>query len=64
VTQFGQSSSGLNARTSDVISVAKAQLRTLQGEIRAALPLYTDTASRAHLMDVSDRITAALDPTK
>jgi hypothetical protein len=49
-------------RNSDVISVSKAQLRQLQSEIRAALPLYKDAASRAHLQDVSDRITQALDP--
>ena len=64
VVQFGQAAPSLNTRNSDVISAAKAQLRSLQSEIRAALPLYTDAASRAHLMDVSDRITAALDPTK
>ena len=64
VVQFGQAAPGLNPRNSDVISVAKAQLRALQSEIRTALPLYTDAATRAHLMDVSDRITAALDPTK
>jgi hypothetical protein len=64
VVQFGQAAPSINTRNSDVISVAKAQLRALQSEIRAALPSYTDAASRAHLMDVSDRITGALDPTK
>jgi hypothetical protein len=49
-------------RNSDVISASKAQLRMLQAEIRASLALYKDGASRAHLQDVSDRITAALDP--
>jgi hypothetical protein len=52
------------SRTNDVISVAKAQLRSLQSQIKAALPAYTDFSSRAHLMDVNDRITAALDVTK
>ncbi len=47
----------------DAMSVAKAQLRMLQANIKSALPYYKDAASRAHLMDVNDRITAALDPT-
>lgn len=52
------------SRTNDAISIAKMQLRSLQSEIRAALPSYKDAASRAHLMDVNDRITTALDPKK
>jgi len=51
-------------RTTDAISLAKAQLRSLQADIRAALPTYKDAASRAHLQDVNDRITMALDPTR
>jgi hypothetical protein len=60
---FGISSPNYS-KTTDAISIVKSQLRTLQSEIRAALPTYKDAASRAHLQDVSDRITAALDPTK
>lgn len=52
------------SKTTDAISIAKAQLRTLQSEIRAALPAYKDAASRAHLQDVNDRITEILNPTK
>jgi hypothetical protein len=52
------------ARNSDAISIAKAQLRTLQSEIRAAIPLVKDAVSKAHLQDVNDRITNALDPKK
>ena len=52
------------SKTTDAMSIVKAQLRSLQSEIRAALPAYKDAASRAHLQDVNDRITAALDPTK
>jgi phage tail tape-measure protein len=51
-------------RTTDAVSLAKAQLRSLQADIRAALPIYKDAASRAHLQDVNDRITMALDPTR
>ena len=55
-------SSGNYSKTTDAVSIVKAQLRTLQSEIRAALPAYKDVASRAHLQDVIDRITIALDP--
>jgi len=60
---FGISSPSYS-KTTDAISIVKSQLRALQGEIRAAIPTYKDAISRAHLQDVSDRITAALDPTK
>jgi len=50
------------SKTTDAISIVKAQLRSLQSEIRAALPAYKDTNSRAHLQDVNDRITEVLDP--
>jgi hypothetical protein len=59
---FGASATSSVSSNNDVISLAKLQLRTLQSDIRAALPAYKDVTSRAHLMDVSDRITAALDP--
>ncbi|MGV3528557.1 MAG: zinc-dependent metalloprotease [Flavisolibacter sp.] len=57
---FGASSN--YSKTTDAMSIAKAQLRTLQAEIRAALPLYKDVASKAHLQDINDRITQALNP--
>ncbi|MDB5208992.1 MAG: zinc-dependent metalloprotease [Flavisolibacter sp.] len=60
---FGISSSNYS-KTTDAISIVKAQLRTLQAEIRAAMPSYKDATSKAHLMDVSDRITEALDVKK
>jgi hypothetical protein len=50
------------SKTTDAISIVKAELRTLQSEIRAALPAYKDSASRAHLQDVNERITQVLDP--
>lgn len=52
----------INPKTTDAISVAKAQLRSLSGEIKAALPLYKNAESRAHLQDVLDRINEALNP--
>jgi hypothetical protein len=50
------------SRTTDAMSIAKAQLRSLQADIRAAVPAYKDAASRTHLQDVNDRITQVLDP--
>ncbi len=61
--QFGIVSASYS-KTTDAISIVKMQLRTLQAEIRAALPTYKDAISKAHLMDVNDRITEALDPKK
>ncbi|MDQ6609669.1 MAG: zinc-dependent metalloprotease [Bacteroidota bacterium] len=63
LAQFGVVSANYS-KTTDAMSIVKMQLRTLQSEIRAALPAYKDAASRAHLQDVSDRITQALDPNK
>jgi len=54
----------INPRTTDAISIAKAQLRSLQSEIRTALPVYKDASSRAHLQDVLDRINESLNPRK
>ena len=54
-------SQGLN-KTSDAISIARAELRSLQAEIKTALIVYTDAASRNHLLDLNDRITLALNP--
>lgn len=62
LTPVGFSSVAPTSKTSDAISVSKAQLRTLAAEIRAALPTYKDAASRAHLQDVLDRISNTLDP--
>lgn len=46
--------------TSDLLSVAKAQARTLLAEIKAAQPLVTDNATKMHLADLADRIERAL----
>lgn len=60
---FGITSANYS-KTTDAISVVKMQLRSLQTEIRAALPTYKEASSKAHLMDVNDRITEALDTKK
>lgn len=56
VISFGPSIS----KNSDAISFARGTLRTLQSDIRTALPSYTDTASRYHLQDLLDRISDGL----
>jgi hypothetical protein len=50
------------SKTSDAVSIARAQLRSLLNQIKAALPGYTDAATRNHLLDVSERINNALNP--
>jgi hypothetical protein len=60
VFTFGQMATFTSS--TDASSLARAQLKTLQTEIKAALPAYRDANSRAHLQDVSDRITRALEP--
>ncbi len=48
--------------TSDVISIAKGQLRTLSVEIRNATSGYGNAASKNHLLDLQDRIKQSLNP--
>ncbi len=50
------------SKNSDAISIARAELRILLSQVKAALPSYTDAATRNHLLDVSERIDAALHP--
>lgn len=61
--RFGSAPSPVaDPRKSDVISLARAHLNALRGEIAGALPAITDKMSRYHLQDVSMRISQALDP--
>jgi len=64
LTPIGFSAPTMSSKTSDAMSIAKAQLRSVAADIRTALPNYRDANSRAHLQDVLDRITQALDPQK
>jgi hypothetical protein len=48
--------------TSDALSIAKAQLRTLQASMNAAIPATTDIATKNHYLDLQDRIKNALNP--
>lgn len=54
------STGGSGAANSDLVSVAKFQLKSLQSEIRTALPTVTDMSSKVHLQDLQDRIEKAL----
>lgn len=49
-----------NIKSSDLNSIAKAELAKLRAKIKAALPLMRDTSTRAHLKDMADRIETAL----
>jgi len=51
-----------NAKYSDVISVAKAELRTINALVKSSLPSQKDSLSSYHLQDISDRIEEALHP--
>jgi hypothetical protein len=48
-------------RKTDIVSVAKAQLRIIKDDIKRVLPAYTDNMSRYHLLDISERIEKAMD---
>ena len=52
--------SGLSASQSDVLSVVKGQLNELDKSIKAAGASQSDSLSKYHLLDLSDRIEAAL----
>ncbi|BAV05132.1 hypothetical protein FLA_1139 [Filimonas lacunae] len=52
------------AAITDVNAILKGQARLLLSEVKAAIPATTDAASRLHLQDVADRLTAALDTKK
>ncbi|MDI3322430.1 zinc-dependent metalloprotease [Pinibacter soli] len=51
-------------KSSDVTSLAKAHARTLAAEIRAAVATAPDAVTKAHLQDIADKLTTALDPKK
>ena len=54
-----QMGGGVSA-TSDALSIVKAQLKTLQAELKAALPTVTDASTKMHLSDLIDRIDRAM----
>ncbi|MEJ6982376.1 zinc-dependent metalloprotease [Pedobacter sp. P351] len=58
----GVSSTSRSLMQSDVVSVAKAELRNINAMINSALPNQSDSLSNYHLLDLSDRIKEALNP--
>ena len=48
------------SKTNDAMSLLKGHIKSLQAEIRAALPAVQDNVTRLHLQDVNDRLTKAL----
>ncbi len=57
----GGGSAGLSASQSDVMSVVKGQLRELQSSLKSAAAGQSDTLSKYHLEDLSDRIQKAME---
>ena len=51
----------VNVKNTDAYSILKGTLRTLRNDIKLALPLTTDTMTKLHLQDLSDRITDTLE---
>jgi len=47
-------------KTSDAVSVVKAHVKKLVREIKAAIPLATDTDTRIHLEDIYERLDKVL----
>lgn len=54
----------VNISNTDVTSVARGELKSLQSEINAAIPGMSDKMSKYHLQDMSDRIKEAFTPGK
>ena len=52
----------VNIKNTDVYSIVRAELKSLQAEITAAGNINTDKVSKYHLQDLADRIKKGLDP--
>lgn len=61
---IGSPAAMTDTKKSDIISVLKANLRSLRAEIKTAYPSITDKMTQYHLQDVADRIDRILDPNK
>lgn len=53
---------GTTPPSDEVRALLRGELRTLDAEIKKALPLVTDEVSRRHLLDARDQIAQTLDP--
>jgi len=54
----------INASQSDIRPIVRGELKTLQGQVRAAIPRTSDRVSKLHLEDTLERINLILDPKK
>lgn len=61
---IGSPAAMTDTKKSDVISVLKATLRSLQAEVKAAIPATADRMTKYHLQDVNERIEKILNPVK
>jgi hypothetical protein len=59
---YGFSTRIVDLSTTDLPSITRGQLESLQAEIKAALPRFTDKLSKYHFKDVLERIDSALNP--
>lgn len=64
IFSIGSPAAMTDTKKSDIISLLKANLRSLRSEIRTAFPGITDKMTQYHLQDVADRIDRILDPGK
>ncbi|MFT6827282.1 MAG: hypothetical protein ACJAZV_000563, partial [Roseivirga sp.] len=53
---------GIDASQSDIRPVVRAELKTLQSRIQAAIPRTSDRMSKIHLEDALERVKMLLDP--
>ncbi|MFT3933104.1 MAG: zinc-dependent metalloprotease [Chitinophagaceae bacterium] len=53
---------GGDVRKTDIVSIAKASLRSIKSSINAAIPTASDKMTRYHLQDVAERIERILNP--
>ena len=52
----------INASQSDIGPIVRGELKTLQRQVRAAIPRTSDRVSKLHLEDTLERINLILDP--
>lgn len=62
--RIGAPAAMMDTQKSDIISLLKGNLRSLQTEIKTILSGVNDPMTRYHLQDVSDRIEKTLNPSK
>ncbi|MBX2931584.1 MAG: zinc-dependent metalloprotease [Chitinophagaceae bacterium] len=53
---------GVDITNTDIVSYARGQLKALQTEIQAAIPVTTDKLTKYHYQDMVERIKLALQP--